>query len=231
MAHQRAQPVIWQLCTDVKKLNPERSCCLWSSGASSVSSSDCLLDPLESSHHHLFQGFLCRLFEDMDTWVKIWWWSTCVLTIHYLLLLVLMFCTFLCDYFFCVASLSLSLWMQISAGMLLIFFQLIKCLWGRRAHEVWCVSFEHKLHAASNFTLQFTVIPIINGSVKELLILFSKSEKKVFSKFPENWKEEGLLSKPWNWWKNKQLLPLCCQIYWITFAKPSHSLLFLKRAV
>lgn len=173
----------------MKKLNPETSCCFWSFDASSVSSSELFLDPLECSHHRLFQGFLCRLFEDMETWVKIRWWSTCVLTIHCLLLLVLMFCTFLCDYFFCVASLSLSLWTQISAGMLLIFFQLMKCLWGRREHEVWSMSFEHKLHAASNFTVQFMVIPIVHGSVKELLILFSKSRKNGFLKIPRKLKQ------------------------------------------
>lgn len=145
-----------------------------------MSSSDCLLDPLESSHHHLFQGFLCRLFEDTDTWVKVWWWSTCVLTIHYLLLLVLMFCTFLCDCFFCVASLSLSLWMQISAGMFLIFFQLIKGLWGRREHEVW----SRVLWAQAACSQQ--LYPAVHGYsrnkwiAKELPILFSKSGKKGF---------------------------------------------------
>lgn len=121
------------------------SCRLWSPGAcraSSVPSSDHFLHPLQSSHHHLFQGFHCRLFEDTATQVKIWRWSTCVLTIHCLLLLVLMFSAFPCDYFFCVASLLLSLWMQITSGMLLIFFQLIKRLWGRREHEVCFVSFE-----------------------------------------------------------------------------------------
>lgn len=158
-----------------------------------MSSSDSLLGPLERSHHRLFQRFLPRLFEDMETRVKIWWWSTCVLTMHYLLLLVLMFCTFLCDYFFCVASLSLSLWTQISAGMLLIFFQLMKCLWGRREHKVWSMSSEHKLHAACSFTLQFMVIPIIHGSVKQFLILFLKSRKKGFLKILRKLKQrEGV---------------------------------------
>lgn len=58
-------------------------------------------------------------------------------------------------------------------------------LWQEGARSL-ATSFELKLHAASNFTLQFTVIPITNGSVRELLDLFSKSRKKVFSKFSEN---------------------------------------------
>lgn len=152
-------------------------------------SSHCFLHPPESSHH-LFQGILCRLFEDRGTWVKIWWWSTCVLTIHYLLLLVLTFCTFPCDYFFCVPSLLLSLQMQISSGFLLIFFQLIKCLWGRREPKVWSVSFKHTLHAASNFILWFTVISITNGSEKKSWFYFEKMEKWFLSKFSENWKKE-----------------------------------------
>lgn len=175
----------------------QRVFALSSYSASSMLSSDCFLHPPESSHH-LFQGFLCRFFEDRGIWGKIWWWSTCVLTAHYLLLLVFMFCLFPRDYFFCIPSLLLSLKMQISSGFLLIFFQLIKCLWGRREPEVWSVPFKHTLHAASNFFLLFTVTSITNWSEKKCWFYFEKMEKGFFTKFSENWKKEkGFLSTLW----------------------------------
>lgn len=174
-------------------------------------SSDCFLHPPESSHL-FFQGFLCRFSEDGGIWVKIWWWSTCVLTVHCLLLLILMFCTFLCDYFFFIPFLLLSLQMQISSGFLLIFFQLIKCLWGRREPDVWSVSFKHTLHAASNFTLLFTVTSITNGSENKCWFYFEKMEKRFFSEFAENWKKgKGFVINIMELKKiPKLLLPSCC---------------------
>lgn len=122
-----------------------------------------------------------------------------------LLLLVLMFCTLLCDYFFCIPSLLLSLQMQISSGFLLIFFQLIKCLWGRREPKVWSVSFKHTLHAASNFILWFTVISITNGSEKKSWFYFEKMEKGFLSNSQKiEKKKRDLLSTLWNW-KNPQV--------------------------
>lgn len=138
----------------------------------------------------IFQCLPGIFVQDRGTWVKIWWWSTCALTIYYLLLLILMLCTFLCDYFFCIPSLLLSLQMQISSGFLLIYFQLIKCLWGRREPGVWSVSFKHTLHAARNFTLLFTVTPITNGSEEKRWFYFEKMEKRLFSIFSENWKKQ-----------------------------------------
>lgn len=189
-------------------------CCLWSPSAgraSSVPSTDRFLHPLQSSHHHLFQGFLCRLFEDTATRVKIWWWSTCVLTIRCLLLLVLMFSAFPCDYFFCVASLLLSLWMQITSGMLLIFLQLIKRLWGRREHEVCFVSFEFFEPAILPAVYSYSCNKWVRKRVADLYL---KNRRKN----PQNSEKIEIkgscffffFPRPHNCWKNKKLLTLGC---------------------
>lgn len=112
-----------------------------------------------------------------------------------------------CDYFLFIPSLLLSLQMQISSGFLLIFFQLIKCLWGRRESEVWSVSFKHTLHAASNLILLFTVTSITNGSEKKADFILKKNRKKVFLKIHRKLGEKkGICYRQWGTEKNPQVI-------------------------
>lgn len=192
----------------------------------------------QPAHHHLLQGFLCRLFEDTDTRVEIWWWSTCVLTIYSLFLLFLMFSTFLCDYFFlcCLSFIEL-----VNANH---FWDVINLLpadkMSVRQERAWvlaCVLWARTTCSQQSCPAvhAYSCNKQVNRRVADLHF---KTWKKNNLKLWENWdKRKGVL------WcfvvffffpqshvtaeKDKGLLTLCCRIYWIALAKPSHCVVSL----
>lgn len=85
------------------------------------------------------------------------------------------------------------------------------------------MSFEHELLAASNLALQFTLTPVINRSIEELLIYILKHGKKIISNFEKiETKGRGFCGVLLFFFfpqshvtaeKDKGLLTLCCRIY------------------